>query len=520
VDEDPSSETCFALIKTWLSDCDREHKECNEEHIATPFIPTRLIKVGTSSDSVIPFLVETKDCQEEDWRYLALSHCWGKADGIQATKTTTTNINSHKKGIPYALLPKTFQDFVLIARTLNVAFVWIDSLCIIQDSVSDWEHEASRMAEVYSKAYCTIAADAAENGNIGCLVPRNPLAVQICDIRNVGGSEEAHMTGIDDDEDDDEGIDAVINILPPQPEWSTMVDRSILSTRAWTLQERLLSPRIIHYTTHELVWECRTTQFSEYMHNTGVVHPFGFKDPDRILDNPLDSSIPAITFPRWYDLVDQFSARRLTVESDRLPALSGLVHHIQSHKGWTYVAGMWKEDIEQGLYWEPVAKDKPHRPSKYRAPSWSWVSIEGRVRHHCGVVLGKRPNLEGSPKILDINVNLAGSDPGGQVKDGSLKVVGVIRNVADYRDEADTYSYQYKGDKPVVFDFDTADDANVRAVTLLRFRVHKDVKTMKALVLAPVPDLKMVFRRIGIAHVKQGHFDYFDDCSEEIITIV
>jgi hypothetical protein len=86
-----------------------------------------------------------------------------------------TNLNQFIECIDIAELPKTFQDAIEISRRLDIRFLWIDSLCIIQDSKEDWLKESVIMGDIYQHAYCNIAATAAPDGRTGCFLERNPL---------------------------------------------------------------------------------------------------------------------------------------------------------------------------------------------------------------------------------------------------------------------------------------------------------------------------------------------------------
>lgn len=66
-------------------------------------------------------------------------------------------------------LPPLFQDAIIITRQLGLRYLWIDSLCIIQDSLRDWETEAAKMASIYQNSYVTISATDASNGSAKCL---------------------------------------------------------------------------------------------------------------------------------------------------------------------------------------------------------------------------------------------------------------------------------------------------------------------------------------------------------------
>jgi len=151
--QEPIQTSVRKYLPVWLNECFSTHDLLY--HTLREPLPKRVIDIGQSSGNSALRLYETKG---ESERYICLSHCWGD---FQPICTTTANINDYKKSISWKSLPKTFQDTVDLARFLNVRYLWIDSLCIIQDDLKDWEREAAEMANIYSKSYLTIAATAA-----------------------------------------------------------------------------------------------------------------------------------------------------------------------------------------------------------------------------------------------------------------------------------------------------------------------------------------------------------------------
>lgn len=162
---EPESEEFFDLISTWLKDCQIDHSACKPS-ASRGTLPTRVIDVGSSDGGTVPRICETNGVTGD---YIALSHCWG---GGQPLKTTKENISSMKTGIPWAKLPNTFQDAITVTRRLGLRYLWIDSLCIVQDDAQDWEREAANMAVIFESAYLTIAATAATNGSV-CTFPKS-----------------------------------------------------------------------------------------------------------------------------------------------------------------------------------------------------------------------------------------------------------------------------------------------------------------------------------------------------------
>lgn len=159
-DSNLGSPTNLNLAREWLTECQKHHTRCSKGQICTP---TRLIDVRVEGIYELPRLVNLDGVPAQ---YAALSHCWG---GNIKFKTLHSNIENMQKGMVWADMPLNFQDFIHITRGLGLNYLWIDSLCIIQDSISDWEYEAARMGDVYSNATITIAAAVAKNSAAGIL---------------------------------------------------------------------------------------------------------------------------------------------------------------------------------------------------------------------------------------------------------------------------------------------------------------------------------------------------------------
>jgi hypothetical protein len=154
------TDECMALANTWVRNCTANHPSCPAPSY---ILPTRVIHIG--SEHVDPVLHVSGTDQAQ---YVALSHCWGSS---QLLTTTTATLEKRKQGIPMKSLPKTFQEAIITTRRLGLEYIWIDSLCIIQDSAEDWARESANMAAVYSGATVVIAADAAQSSADGCFGP-------------------------------------------------------------------------------------------------------------------------------------------------------------------------------------------------------------------------------------------------------------------------------------------------------------------------------------------------------------
>lgn len=226
--------THFKLLHEWLWVCDEEHKKFGCHAETDGKLPTRVLDVGDKDNPGLLRLYCTD--QSDRSKYVALSHCWGKPtpEEKQRSCTFTTNISARCQKIDFKDLAKTFQDAVTVTRELAKRYLWIDSLCIVQDDPADWEREARLMETVFSEAYCTIAATSASGSTVGFLGPR-PTKEYIR-VSDGSGSQLYLCETVDDFTGDVVG--------------------GVLNKRGWVYQERALSRRMIHFTANQTYWEC------------------------------------------------------------------------------------------------------------------------------------------------------------------------------------------------------------------------------------------------------------------------
>lgn len=211
-------------------------------HHAQNWRPTRLLYIEAAENSPTLRLYEG-DQIPQGVTYLTLSHCWGS---LPMTTLTKKSLLEMKRSIPWTSLTRTFQDAIKIAMLLKISYLWIDSLCIIQDSLADWDQESAIMDDIYRNSYCNISATRAADGRSGCFVKRDPLLIEACKIR-------AKWTG--------ETWTTLTCLFPDF--LSTDFDTEPLNQRAWVVQERLLAPRVLHFCATQLIWECNELTASE-----------------------------------------------------------------------------------------------------------------------------------------------------------------------------------------------------------------------------------------------------------------
>lgn len=361
--------------------------------------------------------------------------------------TTLDTIAQRRLNIKFSELPKTFQDAVHITRALGLRYLWIDSLCIIQDDKRDWEIESAKMAGIYTGSYLTIAATASADSSGGFFFNRwvsdktfGKLKVETFKGVLVSG-----------------GADITVYVRPTLncshrtsgDETEVEFDNSPLITRAWACQERLLSPRTLHVLRDEMLWECRICGICECgFLNREKAHSGGFSstggvssDKSRMAmavysatDTADYTADSACRF--WFSIVENYSRLALTKESDRLPALSGLATFFSQQFKTRYLAGLWESHLAEGLLWwridhleVPCYQDKSSP-----LPSWSWASIVRRrldasrtspklhLHYNIFEVFEKDHRL----KILQANCEVAGANPFGEVSKAILSIEGAL----------------------------------------------------------------------------------------------
>lgn len=155
----------------WLQQCLDTHRSCNEARNQSPWYPTRLLDVGdvTAESSDVRLILSASETLIGP--YCTLSHCWGHSRFIQLNRDTERSLRS---GVSLEQMPKTFREAVLATKRLGIRYIWIDSLCIAQDNLSDWSREAASMHKVYSNTYCNLSASASADSSEGLYRQRQP----------------------------------------------------------------------------------------------------------------------------------------------------------------------------------------------------------------------------------------------------------------------------------------------------------------------------------------------------------
>jgi hypothetical protein len=425
---DPRSPAVLELARSWLAKCTANHRFCEVSGEATP-VPARLIDVGVhDSDSLRLRIAGEEDQPSSVAPYAALSHCWGSDTGAM-TRLMQRSLADMTKGFSMDILAENFKDAVTITRRLHLRYLWIDALCIVQDMPDDWALESAKMDQYYRGAEVTICAVAAGSSQDGILRPRPHAHGQLSIETNAGT---LHLRPLLQDSVTVTDAIATSDLrkpVHPQP-WNQ---------RAWTLQERLFSRRVLYFTEEQMIWQCRSRFFAEDGQFTWLGKPGGTQIVKRDLVDILDlgpryvgkerkQASPTIRSTKWYELVQKYTRRQLTFAKDKLPALSGLARQIHTHTKARYVAGLWighPSTIITCLMWTPVREDDDRKSVAYPAnngsPSWSWTSLVAEIEHPLDDLDQPRVAREGlDPVFVSAKATPATSDPFGMVKGGKF----------------------------------------------------------------------------------------------------
>jgi hypothetical protein len=515
------------MIREWVRICAFEHHTCiTDGPTGTRNRPTRLIYIGDENIGEISRLVVVDQAAVEDLHYAALSYCWGASSSHRMT-TTSKTFSERLGGISWDTLPPTYRDAFIITRVLQLQYIWIDSLCIIQDDEQDWRLEAAKMGDIYRHALITIgavAANSTDDGFINRAPPKPSIRIPFKSSRHpeIRGHFYAYSPGVNGD----------------QEAFFQDVELSKWNKRGWTFQERLLSRRILFFGKQMLHFECRTLRRSE---NYSSSLKRSIRWHDLIQNGYRWKSL----IESWRTLVTEYSARTFTFGNDALPALSSLAQEFsnaQTANGEPvrYIAGLWMRDLCEQLLWvgnksKPLQRSNSISESAYIAPTWSWCSSKGVVTWlQVGV------GIEIDCRFLDANISAAGADSMGGVTDGYLVVEGMIKlqplpspesaaiDLANNRRHVfeleDTFGSRRNGRNVGIFhvDFDIGMSGEEKQYALfegicLALLCHKsaDYERVWSYGLVLIPSgwqfRKSDFRKIGVFQALNAHKDYFYD---------
>lgn len=419
----PPTHTGSGRSLSWARDqiehCSKHHLGCQlPEEGTSCFMPSRLVHIPADTRNGV--LLRLRPDLPSGTRYAALSYRWGRRPTWPACRTTRQNISKQLQRIPWTTLPATLQDAVEAARKLGLEYIWIDSICIIQDDEEDWQFESMQMATVYAHAQVTLCAAIAFDTRVGMFSQRDTTSLShILTVRYRGEVFPIYAFHVPQES----------GRIEPRllaDVWRGSLEMSLdypLFNRAWAFQERLASRRVLLFGKEELIMECASgCVFEESLYRLR---------PPQSSDRTLKAAYAgAMDSPRklWWEIVYTYSHLKLTVPTDRLPAIAAVAQRLASHSpADEYICGLWRSSLLSDLLWERVLNNlgRGEGPlilsswgtGSYVAPSWSWASFRSKTRNISNI-------MQPLSKVLDVVLEYKDNSKFGRVSGGFLKMCG------------------------------------------------------------------------------------------------
>ena len=352
----------YDLMRSWLYECQHEYSRCSRQ---APALPKRVVDVGIAPhfDGLKLLVPQTRTIAE----YVTHSTVWG---GKSKSLLTTKTLAAFQQAIEYHTLPATFRDAVTVTRQLGIKYLWIDCLCVLQDSKADWEDEAQNMSSRYRTSILTISIPSSSSADHAFLASASLdyTAISLLTAQEI----EAPMF--------------VSLASRAELDWRWYYAECVLNSRWWALQESVLAPRQIIFGQKQVYWRCLEQRLrlltGEMVSEWGedwigidryvmpIIHDWNHKVP-------MSDLISAYLY-----LVEIYCACDLTDPSDKLSAFSGLIVKVFSVIGSDHVVGVWGKAIRPCLAWSTLNEEEsldPQTLRPYLAPTWSWASTNTPV---------------------------------------------------------------------------------------------------------------------------------------------
>lgn len=429
--DDPA---CWSTVSKWIENCCTQHESCRTSQEAD-WTPARLVDISEYETGYVRVVATSHVPHLVGVRYLALSHCWGRKPFLVLDEHNQAEL---EKGVAISALAQNFQDALYTTHKLGFRYIWIDSLCIIQGSSKDWEEQAPIMNMIYRHAFLTIGALASSDAHGGFFRDRGQETARPFPFRFTT---------------DEAGLVECLAIKSDF--WDRDVRCAPLNQRAWVVQERILAPRTLYFGQTQLYWECQESHACEvFPDGIPVAFISDIRHPDAIDAMAVKAfrktatclADPALKrggedqeywLDRWYespyhvwnDILGSYVRCALTKPEDKLVAISGVAKDFANIIGDEYLAGLWRTNLIADLLWHVHEEEltglyiPATRPAQYRAPSWSWASVDSssiQTHHQCGEFL----DVDEYVNILDINVVPRGCDSTGALSHACLRARG------------------------------------------------------------------------------------------------
>lgn len=347
----PDTDEALRLAMSWIRQCKRGH---NCEGISSAFRPIRLVRVGDTDEHI-----RLEETAETRGRYVFLSYC--RRSNQSHLRTDKKTLKDHQVSISWTLIPKTFQDAIHLTRRLGIQYLWIDALCIVQDDESERIQQHQRIDQICGNAFLTVAAISAEPSS-GFYGVRDVL-----DVTGITSAGDTYW------------IVARRKLTRSSPAGNATQHCPPEFAQGQVLEERLLSARVLHITSSEIVWECKEATLNA----DGGIKSLGKLEYAEL----ISSHSPNLIARGWRHLIEQYSAVPQLYGADKLASISILARQISARRpNATYLAGLWSDSLVVDLLWHNrLASNDPEqrakRPKEYRAPSWSWAAVDGTIAH-------------------------------------------------------------------------------------------------------------------------------------------
>ncbi|KAI8660254.1 HET domain-containing protein [Fusarium keratoplasticum] len=375
VHRDVQSNTVFAAARRLIHECLRPDNP-SEGHTLCRYsrdtvLPTRVLDVGDPSDPDSSTRLKINEV-ETHGSYLALSYCWGKRDptaSFQPLLLRRNSLHDLTSQIRPENLQRSIQDAICVTRKLGFRYIWVDALCIIQDDDDDKDNEISQMATIYKNAVITLAAGTAEKASEGFLgnpesrptvyLPENKFAIPMDTEGEIGT--------------------VYLSADPYEPDHP-------LDKRGWTLQEFMLSSRMLIFSDYQLLWQCKEVELRSV---TGDSRGMEYQQPLESLPwtvfdeeaEPRFGTSASEKLYIWKTIILQYTERELSDPNDRLRAVSGITTELEKLWRDSNIWGLWRKWFISLLAWYKVEIDRVDKRNLGRAPSWSWASLDGRINY-------------------------------------------------------------------------------------------------------------------------------------------
>ncbi|KAF7535592.1 hypothetical protein G7054_g5208 [Neopestalotiopsis clavispora] len=419
------------LVRSWVCDCNDWHGlGCTEaprgpsdekDPAFDPFL--RLLDLEEDR------LVELPD----PGPYVALSYVWGIKPVF---KTLEANVEELKcpGGLSRhcELFPKSIRDAMALTQTLDYRYIWIDSICIIQDSEEDKAKQLAAMDHVYSRAALTIVAASGDGADAGLagLVPGSRSLTQIV-----------------------AQYSPELELVTLQPDCQVAVEETTWNTRGWTYQERLLSRRYLFFVNDTVYFQCCKAvwgedYFAEHVELQEIAPMMDVRlsrswQPPTMtrrteyrlnlvapMESPTQDHLRNVLFPAYCQLIAEYTSRNMSYPTDRLNGVGGILSVLNRNGQMDYLHGLPQALLEAAILWRPQ-RDLHRVPIDSETgralwPSWSWAGWIGGVEY-------------------DPEDDYNGLD---QLASGSLRTQSITKLSYSYREDFE----QLESDKVVLFD--------------------------------------------------------------------